>query len=67
MTMLKWKLVLVRLEIVLILTQDNYTVCVERAIGSGIVRTHPMKLLGDVGQVESHFFLFGDSVSVGVR
>ena len=27
----------------------------------------PMELLGDVGHVESHFFLFGDSVSVGAR
>jgi hypothetical protein len=28
---------------------------------------HPMELLGDVDPVESHFFPFGDSVSVGVR
>ena len=41
-------------------------VCVEHAIGSEIVWTHPMELLGDVGHVESHFFPFGDSVSVGV-
>jgi hypothetical protein len=27
--------------------------------------THTMKLLGDVGHVESHFGLFGDSVTVG--
>ena len=26
-----------------------------------------MEHLGDVGHVESHFFLFGDSVSVGAR
>ena len=26
-----------------------------------------MELLGDVGHVESHFFLFGDSVSAGAR
>ena len=26
-----------------------------------------MELLGVVGHVESHFFLFGDSVSVGAR
>jgi hypothetical protein len=26
-----------------------------------------MELLGDVGHVESRFFLFGDSVSVGAR
>ena len=37
MTRLKWKLVSVRLEIMLILTQDKSTVCVERTIGSEIV------------------------------
>jgi len=26
-----------------------------------------MELLGDLGHVESHFFSFGDSVSVGAR
>jgi hypothetical protein len=26
-----------------------------------------MELLGDLGQVESHFFPFGDNVSVGAR
>jgi hypothetical protein len=29
--------------------------------------THPMELLGDMDHVESHFFLCGDSVSVGAR
>ena len=37
MTRLKWKPISVRLEIVLILTQDRSTVCVERTIGSEIV------------------------------
>ena len=64
---LKWKLDSVSLERVLILTQDSCMVCVERAVGSEIVWTHPMELLGDMGHVESHFFLFGDSVSVGAR
>ena len=49
------------------LTQDSCTICVERIIGSKIVWTHPMELLGDMGHVESHFFLFGDIVSVGAR
>ena len=65
--MLKWKLVSVCLEIVLNLTQDRCTVCVERNIGSEIIFMHPMELLGDVGHVESHFFPFGDNVSVGAR
>ena len=55
------------MEIVLILTQDSYTVSVERAIGSEIVWTYLMELLGDMGHVESHFFPFRDSVSVGAR
>ena len=55
------------LEIVLILTQDSYTVSVESAVGSEIVWTHLMELLGDMGHVEAHFFLFGDNVYVGAR
>ena len=37
MTRLKWKLVSVRLEIVLILTQDRCMVCVECTIDSEII------------------------------
>ena len=64
---LKWKLVSVRLEIVLILTQDRCMVCAEHTIGSESFWAHPMELLGDVGHVESRFGPFGDSVSVSVR
>ena len=53
MTKLNWKLLLVCLEIVLILTQDGCTVCAERTIGSETFSTHPMERLGDVGHVES--------------
>ena len=67
MMRLKWKLISVHLEIVLILTQDSCMVCVEHAIGSEIIWTHPMELLGDMGHVESRFGPFGDSVSVGAR
>jgi hypothetical protein len=38
---LKWKLVSVCLEIVLILTQDGCTVCAERTIGSKIILDAP--------------------------
>ena len=44
------------LEIVLILTQDRCTVCVEHTIGSEIVLDAPDGILGDVGHVESRFF-----------
>ena len=54
-------------DIVLILTQDRCTVCVERTIGSKIILDAPDRLLGDVCHVESLFFPFGDSVSVGAR
>ena len=67
MTKLNWKLVLVRLEIVRILTQDWCTVCAEGNIGSEIILDAPDELLGDVGHLESRFFMFRDSVSVGAR
>ena len=41
MTWLKWKLVLVYLEIVLILTQDRYTVCAKHTIGLEIILEAP--------------------------
>jgi hypothetical protein len=62
-----WNLISVCLEIVLVSVKDRCTVCAERTIGSKIVCTHPMEVLGDVGHVESHFGMFGDSVSVGAR
>ena len=52
-TKLNWVLVSVRLEIVLILTQDRCTVCAERTIGLEIDCMQPMELLGDVGHAES--------------
>ena len=41
MTWLKWKLILVDLEIVLILTQDRCTFCAKHTIGSEIVLNVP--------------------------
>jgi hypothetical protein len=38
---LKWKLVSVRLEIILILTQDRCIVCAERTIGLEIILDAP--------------------------
>jgi hypothetical protein len=61
------ELYLVRLEIVLILTQDRCTVCTKRTIGSQIVWNAPDGLASDMGRVESRFSLFGDSVSVSAR
>jgi hypothetical protein len=60
-------LVLVCSEIVLILTQDSCMVCAVRTIGIKLFWTHPIEHQGDVGHVESHFDLFGDSVSIDAR
>ena len=64
---LKWKLVSVLLDIVLIQAQDRSTVCAEHTIGSEIILDGLDELLGDVGHMESLSFPFGDSVSVGAR
>jgi hypothetical protein len=64
---LKWKLISVRLDIVLILTQDRCTVCVERTIRSEIILDIPMVLLGDKAQVEARFGPFGDSANLDAR
>ena len=67
MTRLKLKIILVRLEIVLILMQGRCMICAECTKGSESFWTHPMVLLVDVGHVESSFGLFRDIVSVGAR
>jgi hypothetical protein len=54
----------VRLEIVLILTQDSCTVCAERTTGSAIVLDAP-KL--DEAQVEARFRPFRDSANLDAR
>jgi hypothetical protein len=66
-TRLKWKLVSVRLNIVIILIQDRGTVCAECTVGLEIILEHPLELLRDVGLVESSFAPFGDCVSFSAR
>ena len=63
MTRLEWKLLSVRVDKVLILTQDWCVVCAERTIGSEIILVAPDGT--PMGHVKSHFGLFGDSVGVG--
>jgi hypothetical protein len=60
----KWKLVSVHLEIVLVSVVDRFMVCAKRTIGSKFILTHPMVLLCDVGQAKAHFGPFGDSVNL---
>jgi hypothetical protein len=53
-----------RLEILLILMQDRCTVCSDIPLALKSFWMHLIKLLGDVGLVESRFGPFGDIVSV---
>jgi hypothetical protein len=43
------------------------TVCAKYTIGSEVILGTPMVLLGDVGQVEARFHLFGDSINLNTR
>jgi hypothetical protein len=62
---IKWKIVLVRLEIVVILTQDRCMVCAERTIGLEIILDAPDGTRRCRGSCESHFSPFSDSARVG--
>jgi hypothetical protein len=63
----KWKLILVHLEVVLISTRDWFTFCAERAIGSKSFWAHPMGLLRDMSQIKARFGPFGGSVNLHIR
>ena len=67
MTLVLWKLVSVRLEIVLVSVQDRCTICAKRTIGLDSVINAPMVLLGDEAQVEAHFSPCGDSANLDAR
>ena len=67
MTWVKWKLISVRFEIVLISTQDRCTICAECAIVSEVMLGHPMELPDYMGQVEACFIPFGDYVDLDAR
>ena len=60
---LKWNLVSIRLEIVLVYVQDRSTVCAKHSIGSEIILDTP----NGEAQVEARFSLFGDSANVDAR
>jgi hypothetical protein len=62
-----WNLVSVRLEIVLILSQDWFIMYPKDTLGSKIILDTPDGMLGDVGHVKSRFGPFGDGVSVSAR
>jgi hypothetical protein len=66
-TRLKWKLISVCLEIVLILTQDRCMVCAKCTIGSVIVLVAPDGTPCDEAQVEARFHPFGDRTNLDAR
>ena len=61
----KWKLVSVRLKIVLVLVQDRCTVCAKQ--GLEIIAEAHDELLGDEAQVDASFIPFGDSANLDAR
>ena len=67
MTWVLWKLILFRLETMLISAQDRCTVCAERSMGMEIILAVRNGTLGDVGEGEARFSPFGDSVSLDRR
>jgi hypothetical protein len=66
-TWVKWKLVSIHLETVLILAQERCTVYAKCTKAWISFWPHPMELLGDVGQMEACFSLFGDNVNLDAR
>ena len=66
-TRLKWKLISVHVEIVLILTQIGACFAPNVPWAQKSLWMRPMKLLHDMGHVESRFDPFGNDVSVGAR
>jgi hypothetical protein len=62
----KWKLVSVHLEIVLVSAQDRCMVCAECTSGMKIILDTPDGT-GNIGQEEARFNPFGDSVNLDIR
>jgi hypothetical protein len=62
-----WNLVSVHLEMLLVSVQDRCTVYAKRTMGSEIVFTNPMILLGDEAQLEARFGPFRDSANLDAR
>jgi hypothetical protein len=61
-TWVKWKLVPIHLQ-----TEVISVLCAEYTTGMEIFFAQPDGLLGDVGQIEAHFGLFGDSFNLDAR
>jgi hypothetical protein len=64
---LKWKLVSVCLEIVLILMQVGARFAPNISLAQKLFWMHTIELLGDVGHVGSYFIPFGDTDNLDAR
>ena len=62
-----WNLTSFRLETVLVSVQQRCMVYAKRTIGSEIILTHPLVLLGDEAQVEARFGPFKHSAYLDAR
>ena len=67
MIWVKWNLVSIRLEIVLVLVQDRCMVYAKRTMGSKIVLDTMMELICIKAQVDARFGLFGDSAKLDAK
>jgi hypothetical protein len=65
-TWVKWKLVSVRLETMLILVQDRCTICADVPYACKSL-AYLIELLSDMGHVEDYFDLYGDNVNLSAR
>jgi H2-forming N5,N10-methylenetetrahydromethanopterin dehydrogenase-like enzyme len=66
-TRLKWKLVSVRLETVLISVQDRCILCAKCTIGSEVIFDTLDDILRDEAQMEARFGSFVDSANLDSR
>jgi hypothetical protein len=67
MTRLKWKLVLIQLETMLVSVQDRCTVCAKHTIGSEIILDTLDATPNDEAQMDARFIPFGDSANHDAR
>jgi hypothetical protein len=65
--LVKWNLISVCLEIVLVSMQDRCTIASNVPLAQKPFWMHPMVLLGEIGRGEAHFGPFGDSVNLSAR
>ena len=64
MNLIRWNLISVRLDTMLVSMQDRCIVCARRTIGSEIIVDTPNGTTSNEAQVEAHFGSFRDSAKI---